>query len=59
MIIGVLVVIAPFFGLSCIKGNKSMSYTRPRSKYAHVGLAMIRSTRVQIPSLVSTMSIHQ
>ncbi len=59
MIIGVLVAIAPFFGLSCIKGNKSLRCTRPRNKSAHVRLAIIMSTRVRIPSLVSTMSTHQ
>ncbi len=59
MIIGVLVAIAPFFGLSCIEGNKSLSCTRSKNKYARVGLAMIRSTRVRIPSLVNTMSTHQ
>jgi hypothetical protein len=32
MIIGVLVVIAPFFGLSYIKGNKSLSCSRSGSK---------------------------
>jgi hypothetical protein len=54
----VSITITPFFGLSRIRNNKSLGGTRLGSKSAHVGLTMTMSTHVQMPSLVSTMSIR-
>jgi hypothetical protein len=55
MINGVSIMIAPFLGLSCIEGGKSLSCAKSGSKYAHVGSVMTILATVRMPYLVSTM----
>jgi hypothetical protein len=56
LVSGFLITIVLFFVLSHVEGGKSLSYARSGSKSPHVGLAMTTLARVQMSSLVSTMS---
>ncbi len=54
-----LVTIILFFGLTALEIANPWVAQDQESKFADVGLAMTKSTRVQMPSMVSTMSTCQ
>jgi hypothetical protein len=56
---GVLIEIAPFFGLSHIKANESLNCTNQGSKSVHVGSVMTTPAKVQMSFLMNTMSTCQ